>query len=279
MKKILLALGLGLAALHCALAQTLTLANGYSATPLFTVNGNGSYVLGLSALNADPSGNIYYIETNSFNGSVQTVIREFSAATQSPSTVTGDGTVNYGAFVVPVGQTVYYGANDAIKAYDMQTKSVTPVASVANNYSLAATASGVYLSANPNYNSSTFTGDAQIFKLSGGVATAVLDTGGDASGPIAFDAAGNLLYGSTSFGSLPANKIGIYRIPAAELASAVATQTQLSLQNYTPFITDASNSFFALKDGEHPPASRDRRQHDQPLQSHHRRRAADRQYR
>lgn len=136
----------------------------------------------------------------------------------------------FGSFVAvdPAGQNLYFGesSNGTITRVPLGGGSPQVLATIAFNYDAAFSPAGdLFVAGAP-----IAFGTTQVYRvdLQTGTLDLVLDATG-ASGPIAFDAAGNLYYGenSASFPAPPGQQ-SLYRFTAAQVASAIGP-TNLTL--------------------------------------------------
>jgi hypothetical protein len=241
MKKAIAGLLAGLYACG-AFAQSFTPNAGVTSTELFSTDPGFT----ISGLGADSSGNVFYIESGNFGGSFDTRLFEATAASNytTSNLLYSYGGPTSGSFVRVIGSTVYFGENSGGTILSVSAGGGTPTVTgtVQGNYDLAFQGSNAFLSANPTFS------DNQVFKLdlSTGATAAVLDTGGDFSGGIAFDAAGNLYYGATAFGSLPG---GIYKFTAAQIADALTNHITLSISDGVLVFDDGNNQYLGYGGG------------------------------
>ncbi|MEA3188996.1 MAG: hypothetical protein QOD99_2826 [Chthoniobacter sp.] len=250
-KTILAALILG--ASFRAFAQTFTAQQGYTAASLFNT-GPG---FAISGLGADLSGNLFYIESGNFGGTSDTRLFERKAADNFASEISlfsyGAAGVS-GSFVRVLGSRVYFGENSAgtIRSVNFDGSAPALIATVANNYDLAFSGTAALLSANP---AGFAAPDNKVYglNLTNGQLDTLLDTGGDYSGPIAIDSAGNLLYGATNFGAVTgglfeflANKVNGVRDPNPQ-----QNDTTLTLADGVRIQNNGNNGYLGLQDDRH----------------------------
>lgn len=266
MKKLILILALCWSALLvCARAQSFTTAAGYTAgspSPLFSTAG-GFTISGLGVNSA--TGDVFYLESGNYGGTndtrlfVNTMASGFATRTElfSYSAATGgQGAGIYGSFVRVSGSKVFFGENSTgtIRSVNLDGSAPSLLATVVGNYDLTFSGAAAFLSANQNAYPSAPANKVFKLNLSTGQLDTILDTGGDYSGAIAFDAAGDLLYGATTFGSISSG--GIYKFTAAQVASVtdanpLASDTALTIGNGTRIYNNGSNGYLARVDDAH----------------------------
>ncbi len=224
-------LHLGAAILFAAAASAATLADLtisdpahagsrlFDSTPGFTITG----------LAADSSGDVFYIESDSFNYSANATLYRRSAsdgyASATPIFDLGPGV--FGSFVISVGGRVVFGesSTNAIRAINPDGTGLDLLGTVPNNYDAAFSGGSLYLSHNVELNffnppKNRVSKFDLIADGAGGLMLAAADTilafDGDYSGPLEF-AAGALFYGASGYGSVQ----GLYHYSAAEVAAAI----------------------------------------------------------
>ncbi len=189
-----------------AMGQSLTPANGFTSSELFNL-GSGYTI---SALGASSGGDIFYLASGDFGSGPTTELFRRTAASgyssASQTAIFDFGSKLVGSFVKVSGSTVYFGESDLGSIHSISISgsaaSHQSIGNIENHYDLAVNGSDLFVSANPGYAGN------KVFRLvlSGAGALqqldTIIDTGGDNSGPITFDAGGNLLYGAT--GDIPA---------------------------------------------------------------------------
>ena len=200
---------------------------------------------------------MFYIESGTFNGTAGTQLFERTAASgfAAETSLFSYATPVSGSFVRVLGGTIFFGENSGGTIRSVNTDGTSPalIATVANNYDLVFSGSLALLSANPGgFNSP----DNKVFSLdlADGHLDTVLDTGGDYSGPITVDAAGDLLYGATTFGSISAG--GVYKFTLADIQSALdadpqANDTSLTMGKGTRIFANGSNGYLGRTDDQH----------------------------
>lgn len=246
MKKRLLASAAFTAASSALFAQSLSITDpGYAgfklfdATPGFTITGMGGA----------PGGEIFYIETDS----------AFSAPSKLYSRSPGDaytvatprfdfGTFVFGSFVVWESGQVFFGESTtgAIRALKADL-SIDPLGNVAANYDVAFAGGALFISHNPG-------GSAAQNKVSRfdlvpdgggglmlGAADLTIDTPDDYSGPLEFDAAGNLFYGGSGSFAHP----DLHRFGAAEVAAAAGAGPTQALDAAHLHLANGVNAYLA----------------------------------
>lgn len=241
MKKTIL-WALALSAASCAFAQNFTTQPGYVATKLFDTPAN----LSISGLGVDAAGNVFYLQ-----GGPSDDTRLFERAAgdfSTPIELFSYGSNYFGSFVEVIGSTVYFGETHGSFSNPLGSISslaiggtATQISAVKGNYDLAFSGTTAFTSA---YTTGTSNIVAALNLLNGQL-TPVLDTGGDYSGPIAFDAAGNLLYGTTAYG--PTSPPGVFRFSKALVDQALASGTALTMASGTRVLTDDGNQYFGYR--------------------------------
>lgn len=219
-----------------ASAQSLAPTAGHSTTQLFQTSAG----LTIGGIEADASGNVYYLLSDStFPNPASTKLMRRSAGDgySTETTLFDYGSSVYGSFVRLNAGKLYFGENSAgtIRTFDLSNSSVNPLATVGGNYDLDFWGGYGWLSANaPTMN---FDPLNKVLKLdlTSGVTTAVL-TSSDYSGPVAFDADGTLYYGATMYGAGG----DIFKYSAADLAAG-----GLLLDAGHKYIENPGNAYFA----------------------------------
>ena len=202
------------------LAQTLTVAApDYGAAKLF----ESSPGFTITGMGASPGGDLFYLEGDAaFPPTAATTLYKRSAANgyAIAAPLFQFGTPAFGAFVVFHEGTVYFGESSAgtIHAVAADGTGHAVLGTVPGVYDLSFAGNSAFVSAN----SETDFGKPprnkiSAFDLGSGALDSVLDTGGDYSGALEFDAAGNLLYGATAVGAIR----DVHAFSAAEIASAI----------------------------------------------------------
>lgn len=227
-----------------ASAQSFNPAPGFTATELFNLGAGKT----ISALDANAAGDLFYLVGGDFGADSNTrLFRRTAAAGYADETeLHSFASPVFGSFVRESGGIVYFGESStgSISRISSVGGSAEMVATVAGNYDLKLFGGSAYLSADP-----TFSGNNKVYALDlfSGALDTILDTP-DFSGPIAFDSAGNLLYGATSFGGVPG---GIYSFTAAQVAGArdadpSASDTALTIGDGALLFDNGSNQYLAL---------------------------------
>ena len=225
MKKTLLTTAAFTAASTALFAQTLSItAPGYSggklfdATPGFTITG----------LAAAPGGDVFYIETDSAFTAPSKLYRRSAGDGYAAATPLFDfGSAVFGSFVRWDGGRVFFGESSTGAVRLMNSDlSIDALGSVSGNYDAAFSGGSLFLS----HNAGGFTPQNKVSRfdllpdggggLMLGAADTIVDTPNDYSGPIEFDAAGNLpgnlFYGGSGFFARP----DLHRFTVAEVAAA-----------------------------------------------------------
>ena len=218
-------------------AQTLTVTDpNYAVLPYYTDPQSNNIVSfdwtgsgNLVYMTADAASNTYFTGLYGVSGGINTTL------------VNGNGSVYSGASVVTIGNNVYFNNSDNNGTYIYQygptngTPSVT-LASSAPNFSLTGHNGQIFITAGD----SNGINDIYYSNLgAGGSITNVIDLGVTSgySGPLAFNAAGDLFY-APGYGDQ-----SIYKWTAAQVAAAMAnpTLTPLSIATATLFASYSSD--------------------------------------
>ena len=220
MKRNILAAALFCAASTALFAQTLNVtAPGYSGTKLFDSTA-GFTITGMAS---DASGDIYYIETDGV-GSAGTVLYKRTAVSgyAGAAPLFSYGSFVYGAFVSVEGGKVYFGESStgSIRSVNLDGSSPVLIGTVAGNFDMAFSASGAFVSANPDTTFVNPQNRVVRLDLGTGVTDLILDATPDYSGPIEFDDSGAMIYGVAN-GAIG----GIYRYAAAQVAGAIGASS------------------------------------------------------
>lgn len=233
-------------------AQSLDIiAPGYTSTPLFLT----SQGFTLGGLAFDGSANAYYIENDSNFAANAVLYRRSPLDGYAAAVPLFDlGAFSYGTFVFLNGGKVFFGdGNGPMRSINPDGTGVDLLGSVANNYDAALIGGNLYVSHNieffPNPPKNRLTKfelqpDGTGFSLGPGDTIVAADN--DYSGPLEFDAAGNLYYGAS--GSFTVT--GLYRFSAAEVLSAFGP-TELTLDAGHQITSGlAGSSALAVGDGD-----------------------------
>ncbi len=237
-------------------SEFITLSNPsqYQATTIANIgdstgNGNGVGLgYGIVDFDYDSSGNLVYFAGENEQPYLQDQIDEITAASGYTTfePVASFGAATYGAFVTVAGSIAYYG--DGSYIYASSTTAINPVqtpnviSTMYGNYALAFSGTTPFVSANV---SGTSNG---VYTLNPGTGAyhEVMDTSGDSSGPLAFDAAGDLIYGASGINN-DTTDTDLYVFSQAAVNAAIASGTALTLANATSIITGSGgNSNFAI---------------------------------
>lgn len=186
----------------------LTFGPGYSAAGYLTLSGTDS----ISSYDWGSDGNLYYgTATSSFNfGGIYRYDGSSITAIKA-------GNSNYsGASVVAIGSSIYYNdstPSNVQRIYRYQTGDASTVSLDTTNYSLGTDGSHLLSAGSDDFTTT------RISYYPGGLTGGTIDLGGidGASGPLAFDASGNLYY-APGYGSL-----SIYRWSSSEVATAISS--------------------------------------------------------
>lgn len=197
-----------LALMTSSATAALTFSPGYSAADYFTLPGAD----GISSYDWGSDGNLYYgTATPSFN--FGGIYRYDGTAT---TTIKAANSNYSGASVVAIGSSIYYNdstPSNVQKIYRYQIGDASTVSVDTTNYSLGTDGSHLLSAGSDDFTTT------HISYYPGGITGGTIDLGGidGASGPLAFDTAGNLYY-APGFGSL-----SIYRWSSSEVAMAISS--------------------------------------------------------
>ncbi len=226
-------------------AQTLNItAPGYSgaklfdSTPGFTISGMG----------ADSSGNVYYLELDGgFAASTKLYKRTAAGGYATATELFNYGAFTFGSFVTVQAGRVYFGESSAstIRSVDPDGTNPLLIGTVFHNYDLAFSSGTAFVSADPDTTGTSSQNRVSTLNLATGATQVVLNATPDFSGPIDFDAAGNLIYGVAK-----AAIGGIYRYSAAAVATAISTSTPIVLTPPTGRVAaNGGNQYLAYAGG------------------------------
>jgi len=226
------ALGLG------AASAAVTYDSGYGGSVWHT-HSNGDSI---SSYDWGADGNLYYAASTSsynaggvfrFDGTNTTNIRPASS--------------NYsGASVVAVGNSVFFNEStpaNVQRVFRYDTTSGMTASTTITNYSMGTDGTNLFIAGSADWSTTRITYHA------GGDLGTTIDLGGieGASGPLAFDAAGNLFYAPGAY------DLSIYRWSASEVAAAISSGGSLSLgaeghrwADYSSWSTAAGATSLAL---------------------------------
>lgn len=199
-------------AIASSAAAALSFSPGYSANTYYT-HGNGD---GITSYDWGSDGALYYGTASSYLSTG--VYRHDGIATTTIQGVTGNFS---GGSVIAVGSSIYFNDSTFSNVQQIYQYSIgTGTTTTANltNYSLGSDGSHLYSTGGD------FSGTRLTYFLDG-VTGGTIDLGGvsGASGPLTFDAAGNLYY-APGYGDL-----SIYRWNAAEVSAAISGNGSPSL--------------------------------------------------
>ncbi len=248
MKQLLLICAQCLATTGALVAQSLNItAAGYAGSKLF----DSTPGFTITGLGADSGGDLYYLETDAaFPAAASTTLykRSFSENYARAVPLFNYGAPLFGAFVVVQSGHVYFGESStgSIRSINPDGSGLLTLGSVTGVYDLAFSAGNAFVSANPETDfAKPPRNKVYRFDLGTGVTDAILDTGGDYSGPIEFDGAGNLLYGGSAVLSVQ----DLHAFSPAEIASAFGP-TELNLAPPTHrLIANGKNVYLAFAGG------------------------------
>ena len=247
MKKLLLITAVFTAASTALFAQTLTVtAPGYSGGKLFDAS-PGFTITGLAAA---PGGDVFYIETDSAFAVPSKLYRRTAGDGYTTATpLFNFGSSVFGSFVRWESGKVFFGENStgALRLMNPDL-SIDALGSVPFNYDAAFSGGTLFLSHNPGgFSPQNKVSRFDLLPDGGGglmlsAADTILDTVNDYSGPIAFDAAGNLFYGGSGSFAQP----DLYRFSAAEVAAANGAGPTLGLDPAHRFLVNGTNAYLAF---------------------------------
>lgn len=226
-------------------AQTLTVtASGFSGAKLF----NSTPGFTITGMGADSSGNVYYLETDGgFVASTKLYKRTAAGGYATATSLFNYGSALFGSFVVVQGSKLYFGesSSNTIRSVNLDGTSPALIGTVVNNYDLAFSGGSAFVSANPDTTFANPQNKVSKLDLATGATQVVLNATPDFSGPVEFDASGNLIYGvaKSTIG-------GIYRYSAAAVAAALSTSTPIVLTPPTGrVIANGGNQYLAYAGG------------------------------
>lgn len=234
------------AALFCAVetfAQSFTPTPGFSAQEVLSVEGS-SFSTGLGAFAADAT-HLYFLETNDFGGGTETHLRRSAISGGAiEDLVDFDATLGAGFLKINAG-VAYFATTVDFTAYSIQSfgiagSTLSTIGSVDYIYDLAFAGGAAFVSHSlGGYGTANYVSQ---LNLSNASVDSILNSGTDASGPLAFDADGNLYYGSTSFGG----DGKIRKFSALQVASAIGGGPDLTLASGVELHSPVSNQYFEL---------------------------------
>ena len=248
MKKLLLICSHCLVTAGALFGQSLNItAAGYASSKLF----DSTPGFTITGLGADAGGNVFYLETDAaFPAVASTTLykRSFSESYARATPLFNYGSPLFGAFVVVQNGQVYFGESStgSIRSINPDGSGLVTLGSVTGAYDLAFSAGNAFVSANPETDfAKPPRNKVYRFDLGTGVADAILDTGGDYSGPIDFDGAGDLLYGGSGVVSVR----DLHAFSPAEVASAFGpTELALAPPSHR-LIANGKNVYLAFAGG------------------------------
>jgi hypothetical protein len=186
----------------------LTFSPGYGATDYLTLSGADS----ISSYDWGSDGNLYYgTATPSFN--FGGIYRHDGSGT---TTIKAANSNYSGASVVAIGSSIYYNdstPSNVQRIFRYQIGDASTISADSTNYSLGTDGSHLLTTGSDDFTTT------RISYYPDGTTGGTIDLGGidGASGPVAFDASGNLYY-APGFGSL-----SIYRWSSSEVATAISS--------------------------------------------------------
>ncbi len=221
------------------IAITLVLVLGRPVCGATTVFTNTAGFL-MEGVDFDAAGNLYYLERDGAAGTVPTrlIKRTASSGFADRSEIFEYVGSPFGAFVTVQNGRVYFGesSSGSIRSVMLNGSDPTLHAAVPNIYDLVFSPAGdAFISAN----SESFSGKNQLgaLNLLTGDVRIIVSTN-DFSGPIEFDADGNLYYGGSGFGESE-----VFQFTPSQIAAA-ATGSPIILSSVTPFASTPGNSHF-----------------------------------
>ena len=202
------------------LAQTLTVVAPDFGTAKLFESSPGHTITGMGV---SPGGDLFYLEGDAaFPPTAATTLYKRSAANgyATAAPLFHFGTPAFGAFVVFHEGTIYFGESSVgtihVVAPDGTGHAV--LGTVPGVYDLSFAGNSAYVSANAETDfGKPPRNKISRFDLGSGTLDSILDTGGDYSGALELDRAGNLFYGATAVGSIR----DVHAFSAAEIASAI----------------------------------------------------------
>jgi hypothetical protein len=223
-------------------AQFLTPDPGFNSQLLFQDSSGDN----ISAIGTDSFGNIFYLETGVYSGTLQTELFERTAASHYAAPAAplySFGTPDYGNYAKVNGSTVYFGesTNYTVNSIGVNGTGETNIATINYNYDIAFSGSQVFIDyANSSFSNNTIA----LLNTANGSLSPVVVTGG-ASGPLAFLSNGNLIYGGSAFGEPGA----IYEFTKAQidgvLNGTVNGGQPLTLSQGTELFNNGGNQYLA----------------------------------
>ncbi|MCE9608659.1 MAG: hypothetical protein K8R23_00365 [Chthoniobacter sp.] len=246
MKKTILLSAYLLTAASALFAQTLTVsAPGYSVTKLF--DASPGFVIG--GLAVAPGGDIYYIESDSdFTAPSRLCRRSPGDGYTAAMDLFNFGASIFGSFVRWENGKVFFGENSsgAIRVLNPNL-TIDPLGTVPGNYDMSFAGGRLYLSHNPGgFSPRNKVSRFDLLPDGGGglmlgTADLILDTPSDYSGPLIFDATGQLFYGGSGAFGQP----DLYRFSAAEVQAADGAGPTQPLDLPHRFLANGGNAYLA----------------------------------
>ena len=227
--------------------------SGYSVTDYYTQSGTSDNI---QSFDWDPSGNLYFEDASpsyTFDGLYEVKGSQVAAGTAT-NVVAGNSSQYPGESVVSVGNNIYYNTSDSNDStesiYQYGPVNGTPANTLASNspsYGLYPHGGGLFLTGSPDFGTNHIYYSA--LNANGSFASnPAIDLGEDsgASGPLAFDSAGNLYYAPGYYDQ------SVYKWTAAQVAAALANPAQnpLSISEATKWLDySASPDFDSFSGG------------------------------
>ncbi|HEX5176642.1 MAG TPA: hypothetical protein VFV83_06420 [Chthoniobacteraceae bacterium] len=229
-------------------AQTVTIAAPeYAALKLFD-SSPGRTITGMGA---SSNGDLFYLESDAaFPPALVTTLSKRIASDNyaTPTPLFAFSTPAFGAFVVFHEGTVYFGESSAgtIHAIAADGSGHRLLGTVPGVYDLSFSGGDPYVSSNPETDfSKPPRNEISRFDLTTGALDSILDTGGDFSGPLEFDADGNLLYGATAVGTIR----DLHSFTPSEVATAFGPGTLSLSPPSHRLIANGKNVYLAFGGG------------------------------
>lgn len=212
----------------------------FDATPGFTITG----------LAVAPGGEVFYIESDSAYTAPSKLYRRSAGDGYALATpLFNFNSTAFGSFVRWESGRVFFGESStgAIRLLNPDL-SIDALGSVAGNYDAVFSGGSIFLSHNPGgFSPQNKVSRFDLLPDGGGglmlgAADTIVNTPNDYSGPVAFDAAGNLFYG----GSGTYARSDLFRFTAAEVAAAYGAGPTLSLDPAHLFLANGPNAYLTL---------------------------------
>jgi len=194
-----------------------SIATGYRKSPLFTTT-PGQII---EALDIDDSGNVFYLESDyaAFQAPTRLYRRSAGDSYTAASPLYEYGTSVFGSLVKIVGGTLYFGesSDGTIRQIPVGGGSAPLLATVPQNFDLAAATGRAFLSHNPNPLGGEPANKVSLFDLDSGFLQTIIDTS-EFSGALTLARNGDLWYASPTPGQ------GVFRFSRTEIDTVVQDQ-------------------------------------------------------